>query len=97
MHIPVLIESMPGNGYRARGGEPFAIVGEGDTPEDALAQFKDRVADKLRSGARVATIEIEPREHPWRRFGGMFQESDPLIRQWLDTMRRERDTDEESE
>lgn len=97
MHIPVLIESMPGNGYRVRGGEPFAVIGEGDTPEDALAQFKDRVADKLRGGARVATIEIETGEHPWRRFAGMFRESDPLVQQWLHTIQVERDAYEEAE
>jgi hypothetical protein len=91
MNIPVLIESVPGNGYRARSGEPFAIVAEGATPEAALAQFRDCLSAKLRDGARVASLEIEPAEHSWLPFAGMYDQSDPLVQQWLDTMRQDHD------
>lgn len=94
MHIPVLIESVPGNGYRARGGEPFAAVGEGATPEDALAQFKESVSATLSKGARVASIEIEPFEHPWLSFAGMFPADDSLVQEWLEVVRLERDRTE---
>lgn len=97
MQIPVLIESVPGNGYRARGGEPFALVGEGATPEDALAQFKSCVSAKLRDGARIAAVEIQPADHAWLPFAGMYQETDPIVRDWLDTVRQERESAEASE
>jgi len=94
MQIPVLIELVPGNGYRARGGEPFALVAEGTTPEDALAQFRDRVSEKLREGACVTSIEIQPDQHPWLSFAGMYPPSDPLVQEWLDIVDRERDNAE---
>lgn len=97
MQIPVLIESSPAGGYQARGGEPFSLVVGGATPEDALAQFKDRVAAQLRGGARLASVEIQSVEHPWLPFAGMFSGTDPLVVQWLDTIRLERERAEESE
>ena len=36
MQIPVLIEPIAGNGYRARGGEPLAVVVEAPTRAEAL-------------------------------------------------------------
>ncbi len=40
MQIPVLIEPVAGNGFRATGGEPIALMGEGATPEEALGKLK---------------------------------------------------------
>jgi len=90
MQIPVLIEPVSGNRYRASGGEPFAIVVEGATPEDALARLKDQIATKLHNGASVASIEVQ-NGHPWAKAIGIFDESDPLVREWLDAMRRAHD------
>jgi hypothetical protein len=39
MQIPVLVERVKGNGYRARGTEPFAISAKGSTREEALAKL----------------------------------------------------------
>ncbi|MCI0332308.1 MAG: hypothetical protein L0228_03655 [Planctomycetes bacterium] len=96
MEIPVLIEPIPGSGYRASGGEPFAIVVEGTTPEDALARFKDRIATKLRNGASVASVEVQ-NEHPWAKSIGIFDESDPLVRRWLELIEENRSRPEELE
>jgi hypothetical protein len=98
MEIPVLIEPVPGIGFRASGGEPFAIVVEGETPEAALAQFKEEVSAKLHNGAKIASVTIQPEEHPWLEFAGMFDPEDPLIQEWLAVMKEQRDredTDEE--
>jgi hypothetical protein len=37
MQIPVFIETVARNGYRARGLEPFAFSARGATREEALA------------------------------------------------------------
>ena len=42
MDFSVLIEPVPGAGYRVSGCEPFAIVVEGATPEDAISRWKER-------------------------------------------------------
>ncbi len=40
MQIPVLVERVKGNGYRARGVEPFAVSAKGSTREEALAKLR---------------------------------------------------------
>ena len=97
MQIPVLIESDSAGGFRARGGEPFPLVVEGATPQDALAHFKDCIEAKLRGGMSLASVEIQSDQHPWLPFAGMFPENDPIVLQWLDTIRLERESSEESE
>ncbi len=96
MEIPVLIERVPGNGYRATGGT-FAIVGEGATAEEALSQFKERFSAKLSNGARIASVTIPSIEHPWMEFAGMFDPNDPLIQEWHAIMKEQRDHDEDVE
>jgi hypothetical protein len=96
MEIPVLIEPIPGSGYRASGGEPFAIVVEGPTREDALARFKDRVASKLRNGASVTSVEVI-NEHPWAKSFGIFDPSDPLVQEWRRIIEENRSRPEEIE
>lgn len=97
MNIPVLIESLPGNGFRATGGEPFALVGEGATPEAALAQLKDNVTAKLRDGARIASLEVDVNSHAWLPYFGMYETTDPLVQEWVNVVRLERDRAEASE
>ncbi len=41
MQIPVLIESIAGNGYRARGGEPLPLTADGPTREAALHNLRE--------------------------------------------------------
>ena len=96
MNIPVLIESMPGNGFRVRGGEPFAIVVEGSTREAALDQFRQCVSAKLQEGAQVATVEIQTADHPWITFSGMYSASDPVVQDWLGAVAESRDSVEGS-
>jgi hypothetical protein len=96
MEIPVLIEPIPGTGYRATGGEPFAIVLEAPTREDALARFKDHVASTLRNGASIASVELS-NEHPWAKSFGIFDESDPHVQEWLSIIEENRSRPEELE
>jgi len=96
MEIPVLIEPIPGVGYRASSSAPFAIVVEAATPEDALARFKDHIASKLRNGASIASVEVQ-NGHPWAKAIGIFDESDPLVREWLELIEQNRSRPEDLE
>jgi len=97
MEIPVLIEPIPGVGFRASGGEPFAIVTEGPTAEEALAQFKERVSAKLKNGTRITSVTIPADEHPWLEFAGMYDPNDPLVQEWQAIIKENRDRDEVEE
>ncbi|HEY2883279.1 MAG TPA: hypothetical protein VGJ15_12615, partial [Pirellulales bacterium] len=90
MQIPVFIESVAGTGFRARGAEPFGMVGEGATPEDALAQFKESVSSKLKSGVRLASVEVQTEEHTWLPYAGMFSGDDTIVQEWLQIVEQQR-------
>ena len=94
MNIPILIEPIPGNGYRATGGEPFAAVGEGATPEEALAKLRESVQRRLEAGARVVALQVSVSDHSWLPFAGMFQEHDPVVQQWLEILQSRRNAPE---
>jgi hypothetical protein len=42
MQVSVLIERVPGNGYRAKGGEPFGLSAEGATRDESLQGLDGR-------------------------------------------------------
>ena len=89
MHIPVLIEPVAGNGFRARGMEPFALSGEGPTREEALAKLRDQLDARLKNGAEIVGLEVPAPPNPWVEFAGMFKD-DPYFDKVVRTMARKR-------
>ena len=81
MQIPVLIEPVAGNGYRARGGEPLALTADGATPAEALARLRQLLQERLQGGSRLVSLDLSSEENPWRNMAGMFQD-DPLFDDW---------------
>src|SRR6266404_4026025 len=85
MQIPVLIEPVGGNGYRARGGEPLALTAEGPTREAALARLKEQLQSRLQSGTEIVPVELVAEPHPLAEFVGIFRD-DPMLDEWKQTM-----------
>ena len=81
MRIPVLIEPVARNGFRARGIEPFAVSAKGATREEALAKLRAIIEDRLKNGAELVELEVGPPSNPWMEFAGMFKD-DPWIDDW---------------
>jgi hypothetical protein len=95
MQIPILIEPMLGNGYRASGGEPLPLTAEGDTQEQAMSNLREKLMARLSHGAVVVPLELSSSAHPLSNMVGMFKD-DPLIDEWKKSMkayRRKRDKD----
>ena len=65
MQIPILIEKVEGNGYRASGGEPLAITAEGGTQEEALANLRKKFQDRLRRGDGCHCAVPRLLRHQW--------------------------------
>lgn len=86
MHIPVLVEPIANNGFRARGGEPLPLVAEGPTRAAALAGLKEMLQARLRNGAELVAVEVGPEPHPWMEFAGIFDPNDPLVKDWEKAM-----------
>lgn len=91
MEIPVLIEQVAGNGYRAKTGGPLELTAEGATREQAL----DRLRAMLRqppAGSELSVVDLPgtPHPNPWVEFAGMYDSNDPLVQEWIETMAENR-------
>ena|SRR5438874_1025568 len=95
MEIPVLVEPVPGNGFRARGGEPFALTAEGPTREEAVSRLEGLFRERMAAGARLVSIEIPATSNPWLAFAGVLKD-EPLFDEWQEAIaERRRALDEE--
>jgi len=89
MQIPILIEAVPGNGYRSRGGELYALSAEGATREEVLAKLQEQLRARMKAGAAIVPLEVPAQPHALVRFAGMF-ESNPLFDEWKAEMAEHR-------
>src|SRR5580658_2230580 len=85
MQIPVLVERLKGNGYRARGKEPFAGSARGSTREEALAKLRVKIQTRLKNGTEIVGLDVGSQPHPLAEFAGMFKD-DPWIDDWVQSM-----------
>src|SRR5438876_515323 len=97
MEIPVLIEPVAGDGYRAKCGEPLALTADGATRDEALANLQRLVEQRVAVGAEVAALSVPGQNaaNPWVEFAGMFK-GDPYFEEVVEIMaenRRKMDAD----
>jgi predicted RNase H-like HicB family nuclease len=97
MEIPVLIEPVAGNGFRAKSGEPLAFTAEGATRDEALKKLHELVQERLQTGAEVTPLGVPwvAAPNPWAEFAGMFKD-DPYFDEVVEIMaenRRKMDAD----
>jgi len=85
MRIPVLVESVSGNGFRARGGEPLALSAEGTTRDEAVARLKRMIADRLAGGAELINLDVESSGASLAPAPG-WSEDDPLLDEWQEAV-----------
>jgi hypothetical protein len=83
---PVLVERLKGNGYRARGKEPFTISAKGATREEALAKLRQKILARLKNGAEVVGLELGAAANPWLEFAGVYSTDDPIVQDWKTAM-----------
>ena len=79
MEIPVLIEKVPGDRFRATGGLGFSA--EGSTRQEAFQKLRAQLNDRISAGAEVVPLQLAAPEHPWLRFAGTLRD-DPLYDEW---------------
>lgn len=96
MNIPVVLEPIAGNGYRAS-GSPFDVTAEGATEEETLTKLRELIEQRLEAGARLVEFEVrKSKTRPWMRFAGTWKPGDPFIEQWkqaVEEYRRKMDED----
>src|SRR5262245_46432768 len=100
MDIPVLVEVVANNGYRARVGEPLGLSADGATMQEALAKMRKQVAARLSYGTQLVTLQVAPASgaNPWVEFAGMFKD-DPWMDDWkksVEEYRRKKDSESDA-
>jgi len=97
MEIPVLLETLPDGGFRARSGDPLDLTAQGDSPDSALRNLRDLIETRIASGTLLTTIEVlnfRTGRHP----GAGIYRDEPLFDQWraaIDAYRQEIEDDPE--
>jgi hypothetical protein len=73
MAIPVLIEPLAGDGFRATCGPPLALCVEAPTRAEALAKLRQQLGKRLKNGTELVAVPLPTEEHPLAEFAGMFK------------------------
>ncbi len=96
MRIPVLVEPVKNNGFRASGLGPDAVVAEGRTDAEALLNLRQAIENRIRAGARLTYLELATEEATLHPAAGIFAPNDPLVQEWKEIMAENRRRDDES-
>jgi hypothetical protein len=103
MQLAVAVEKMGANGYRAKGGEPLGLCAEGSTRDEALANLRAKIVERLAAGVEIVTLDIPVgtsdvriEEHPLARFAGTLDPNDPIVQDWFQIMAENRLKEEET-
>jgi hypothetical protein len=82
MELPVIIEPVLHNGYRAHIiGEQDKWSAEGATPDEALLRLEEVVSSKVAGGAQLASLSVSVRRDPLMAYAGTWKDH-PLLDEW---------------
>ncbi len=95
MQIPVLIERVAGNGFRARSGEPLALTVEGSTRAAALQKLQELVKETVAAGGEMVCLDVPEGPPPWLRKAGWLDLNHPIVQEWMEIMEENRKKDDE--
>jgi hypothetical protein len=90
MEIPVLVEPINNNGFRARSGEPLPLCAEGTTSDEAVKKLHELLQMRLKHGARLTSLMVGSDKTTAVKGGGIYREDDPIVQEWLRIMEENR-------
>lgn len=94
MQIPIVIESLPGNRFRATSTTALSLMVEANSAEESLRLWCERYASVLPSDAEI--VAAEPPAHAFAKFIGTLK-NDRLVEFWREGLaeyRRDRDRED---
>ena len=100
VEVPVIVEPVTGNGYRATGagGLSVGLTAAGATAAEAINRLADQVRMRVNAGAKLADLSVAASAAPWKQDAGYLHD-DPLYEPWHEAMevyRRQLDEDPEA-
>ena len=94
MTIPVLVEPLSAQRFRARAGEPFGWTAEGTTAAEALRNLETVIKNRVAAGAQVTNMNLPLTAPSALPVGGIFAPGDPLVEEWKQIMAENRQRSE---
>ncbi|MBM4090380.1 MAG: hypothetical protein FJ276_13305 [Planctomycetes bacterium] len=85
MVIPVLVEPISANQFRAATGEPLRLEAEGPTRDEAIEKLRRLIDSRIAAGAEFIDIPVRTEAHPLGPFAGILR-NDPLVAPWMEAM-----------
>jgi hypothetical protein len=82
MQIPVLVEPVAGNRYRAAA---LGYAAEGASKNDALAELTRLLVQRTIEGAQIVYLDLPNAPPPWAEFAGDLRD-DPMLEEWKAAM-----------
>jgi hypothetical protein len=100
VEVPVIIETVAGNGYRVTGagGLSVGLTAEGATAAEAIDRLAEQVRARMDAGAKLTELIVDWGSATWMQDAGYLRD-EPLYEPWRDAMeeyRRKLDEDAEA-
>jgi hypothetical protein len=98
MQIPVVVESLGDDQFRAQAPPPISLVAEGKSSEEAVRNLQARILQEYSRDRRIVLLDLPiDAENPWIKFAGHLKDDSFLsdFRQSLAEYRQQRDPDDE--
>jgi hypothetical protein len=100
MEVPVIVETVAGNGYRATGagGLSVGLTADGATAAEAIDRLAEQVRARVLAGAKLTDVGVDDFSAPWMQDAGYLHD-EPLYEPWRNAMeeyRRKLDDDPEA-
>ena len=100
MEVPVIVETVAGNGYRVTGagGLSVGLTAEGATAAEAMDRLAEQVRSACIAGAKLTELNVAAGPATWMQDAGYLRD-EPLYEPWRKAMeeyRRKLDDDPEA-
>jgi len=82
MQIPVVVEPIGANQFRAQSVPPFTAVAEAGTSDEAISKVRAELKKEIEGGKRIVMVEVGAKEeNPWLAMAGWLKD-DPMFDEW---------------
>ena len=96
MQIPVVVEPIGNNLFRAQGPEPFGFAAEGTTSQEALENLRKKIEEGAAVGKQIVMMEVPGGTvGPESDIVGIFKDN-PLFEEWQKIVVQKRQEAEDS-
>jgi hypothetical protein len=97
MQIPILVEALGQDQYRAQAPAPFSVAAEGKSSAEAVQKLRAKIESEFSNGKQIVMLDLPiETENPWIQYAGHLKDETFLddFQAGLAEYRRQRDPDD---